>query len=424
MRKLLFLSIATFTFSTLFSQKIIGNWKGNIELGENKLPIIFHFYNDSSTKLTGKWESPLEKASNLPLGPINITGDIIKVIIPMISGSYDGKLISNDSISGTWHQNGQGFSLNLSRSSESFEIKKPAPLLPREKEISITSAAGSQLFGTLLSKNNQQPLAIIIAGSGPTDRDGNNPLGVNANSYKMLAYALDSQNMATFRYDKRGVAKSIPADFNENNLVFDDYIKDLGKIFDYVYDTLGFKNIYFVGHSEGSLIGMIAAQKKKVKGFVSIAGAGRPIDVVIEEQLQEQGAPDSLLQKTTTIMNELKSGREVNEMKIPQALAPLFRKSVQPYMISWIQYSPEKEIKKLNCPILILQGTCDIQIKETDAKNLNNANNKSTLDIIPDMTHTLKDAGEDCADQQKTYTDSALPINKRLVNDIVNFIKK
>lgn len=424
MRRLLFLSIATFTFSTLFSQKIIGNWKGNIELGENKLPIIFHFYTDNSAKLTGKWESPLEKASNLPLGAINVVGDSVEVPIPMINGSYNGKLITNDSISGTWHQNGQSFSLNLSRSSESFEVKKPAALLPREKEIAITSAAGGQLFGTLLSKNNQQPLAIIIAGSGPTDRDGNNPLGVNANSYKMLAYALDSQNIATLRYDKRGVAKSIPDDFNESNLAFDDYIKDLGKIFNYVYDTLGFKNIYFVGHSEGSLIGMIAAQKKKVKGFVSIAGAGRPIDVVIEEQLQEQGAPDSLLQKTTSILNELKTGREVNEMKIPPALAPLFRKSVQPYMISWIQYSPEKELKKLNCPILILQGTCDIQIKETDAKNLNNANNKSTLDIIPDMTHTLKDAGKDCADQQKTYTDSTLPINKRLVNDIVNFIKK
>ncbi len=109
-------------------------------------------------------------------------------------------------------------------------------------------------IGTLLSKNNQQPLAIIIAGSGPTDRNGNSTISAATNEYQMLAYALDSQNIATFRYDKRGIAKSAYAGMKESNLVFDDYVKDAEKIFDYLHDTLGFKNIYFIGHSEGSFI--------------------------------------------------------------------------------------------------------------------------------------------------------------------------
>jgi hypothetical protein len=216
---------------------------------------------------------------NLPFSGIDINMDSVHLAIKMIAGSYEGKFIENDSMAGMWHQGGREITLNFSRSSEKIAEEITPHLYPGEKEITITSAGGSKLYGTLLSKNNHQKLAIIIAGSGPTDRDGNNPLGDEANSYKMLAWMLDSQNIATFRYDKRGIAKSLVSNLKESDLVFDDYIKDAEKIFDYLHDTLGFKDIYIIGHSEGSLTGMIASQNKKVKGFVSIAGAGRPIDV-------------------------------------------------------------------------------------------------------------------------------------------------
>ena len=164
-------------------------------------------------------------------------------------------------------------------------------------------------------------------------------------------------------------------------------------------------------------------KKKKVKGYVSIAGAGRPIDVVIEEQLNRQPLPDSLKDTINFIFNEFKKGKEVNGLL--SSLDFLFRKSIQPYMISWMKYSPASEIKKLNCPVLILQGTCDVQVKIEDAENLHNANKKSTLDIIPLMTHTLKNAAADCKDENhKTYMDPALPLNETLVHDIVNFIQK
>ena len=416
------ISILILACSSLFSQNIVGNWKGNIEVNSTQIPIVFNFYKDSAGKIDGKWDSPKQKAMNLPFSGININGDSVHLAIEMISGSYEGKFIGNDSLAGMWHQSGGKLPSNFSRSTENNEAGKTSPLHPGEKEISITSPIGSKIYGTLLSKNKDQKLAIVIAGSGPTDRNGNNPIGVDANPYKMLAYSLDSQNIATFRYDKRGIAKSTILNFNESDMVFDDYVKDAGEIYDYLHDTLGFKDIYFIGHSEGSLIGMIAAQKKKVKGYISIAGAGRPIDVLIEEQANTQQWPDSLKNKTAFIFSELKNGKEVND--IPTPLMPLFRKSIQPYLISWLKYSPAKEIKILSCPILILQGSCDIQVKVEDANNLHNANKKSALNIIPSMTHTLKDAGKDCVDENKTYTDGSLPLNRMLVNDIVNFIKK
>src|SRR6185437_7927170 len=150
--------------------------------------------------------------------------------------------------------------------------------------------------------------------------------------------------------------------------------------------------------------------------------AGRPIDVILEEQMQHQPLPDSVKQQIPVIFNQLKQGKEVDN--VPTDLDPLFRSSVQPYMISWLKYSPEKEIKKLKCPILILQGSCDIQVKEEDAKNLHQANKKSTLEIIPNMSHTLKNAGNNCIDETRTYTDGDMPINKLLVVDIVKFIEE
>lgn len=423
MKQFLFVFIYIFWCSSfLFSQNVAGNWKGNIDVNGNQIPIIFHFDKDNSGKIEGKWDSPKQNVMGLPFSNIEVKGDSVLLEIKMINGSYNGKFKNNDSIEGTWEQNGLEAPLDFFRTTENLLTEKPETAYPGEKEISITSAEESKLYGTLLSKNNHQKIAIILAGSGPTDRDGNSAMGIKTNEYRMLAHALDSQNIATFRYDKRGVAKSIPDDFNESNLFFDDYIKDAEKIFDYLQDTLGFKNIYFIGHSEGSLIAMLASQKCKVKGYISVAGAGRPIDVVLEDQMQKQPIPDSVKQQIPQIFNQLKQGKEVNN--IPEMLSPLFRKSIQPYMISWLKYSPQKEIKKLKCPILILQGSCDIQVKIEDADNLYNANKKSTLDIIPSMSHTLKDAGKDCVDENKTYTDGSMPIDKMLVDDIAKFIQK
>lgn len=422
MRATLFISILIFTCPALFAQNIIGNWKGYIDVNGTTIPIVFHFTKDSSENILGKWDSPKQHVTGQLFSGINANNDSIHLDIKMISGSYEGKLIGNDSISGTWHQGGGQIALNFLRSTGNNEMEDRTSLLPNEKELSITSAGGSKLYGTLLSKNDRQKIAIIIAGSGPTDRDGNSAISAPTNEYKLLAHSLDSQNIASFRYDKRGIAKSIVSNFKESDLVFEDYVKDAEKIFDYLHDTLGFKNIYFIGHSEGSLIGILASRKRKVSGYISVAGAGRPIDVILEEQMQKQPLPDSVKQQIPQIFNQLKQGKEVKDF--PEMLSPLFRKSIQPYMISWLKYSPEKEIEKLKCPVLILQGGCDIQVKIEDANNLHNGNKKSALDIIPNMSHTLKIAGKDCVDQNKTYTDGSMPIDNILVDDVVKFIEK
>ena len=155
------------------------------------------------------------------------------------------------------------------------------------KNIVITIKA-VKIEGTLLQASNKQKIVIIIAGSGPTDRDGNSVAGVNSNTYRLLAAALQKNNIASFRYDKRGIAKSAFKNLKESDLLFEDYINDAKEIFFYLKDTLGYKDIYFAGHSEGSLIGMIAAEQTTPKGDISLAGVGRSIDLIITEQVTAQ----------------------------------------------------------------------------------------------------------------------------------------
>ena len=286
------------------------------------------------------------------------------------------------------------------------------------KNISVT-IKGLKIEGTLLPASNRQKIVIIIAGSGPTDRNGNSVAGVNSNTYRLLAEALQKSNIASFRYDKRGIAKSSYKNLKETDLVFEDYINDAKEIFFYLKDSLGYKDIYFAGHSEGSLIGMVAAEQTTSKAYISLAGVGRPIDLIITEQVTAQYP--ALAKQTDSLFNILKTKGKIDS--VPPYLLSIFRPSIQPYMVSWMKYNPAAEIKKLKLPILILQGTCDIQVKKTEATYLYNGNNKATLNIFDGMTHTLKNAEANCTDKDmKTYHDPTLPLNAQFVKAMINFV--
>lgn len=287
-----------------------------------------------------------------------------------------------------------------------------------EKNIEIKLNNGV-LDGSLTYTNNKNNLAIIIAGSGPTDRNGNSIAGINTNSYKLLATELQKNNIATLRYDKRGVGKSVFANTDESKLSFEDYINDAILLYHYAKDSLNYNKVFFIGHSEGSLIGIIASQRTNVNYFISLSGAGRPIDEVILSQLESQSS--MIYDVAKNIFDILKSGKTSND--VPEYLYSLFRPSVQPYLISWLKYNPADEIKKIKAPVLIINGSCDIQTKPSEAQLLYMANTKNKLLIINKMTHTLKTTSTECDDSDMaTYTNENLPISSELVNAIVSFI--
>ena len=234
------------------------------------------------------------------------------------------------------------------------------------------------IYGTLLMPDNvsgKVPIAILIAGSGPTDRDGNNPMMKN-NSLKLLAESLTINGIATLRFDKRGIAASIKAAKSEADLRFEDYIEDAIGWIELMKQNPKFSKVIIIGHSEGSLIGMNAA--KHANGFVSIAGAGSSADIILKEQLSSKG---KMVQDLCyPIIDSLKAGIIIND--VYPNLNSLFRLSVQPYMISWFKHNPQIDIKQLKFPSLIMQGDNDLQVTLNDAKLLSESSKKSKFIII------------------------------------------
>jgi pimeloyl-ACP methyl ester carboxylesterase len=263
------------------------------------------------------------------------------------------------------------------------------------------------------------PVVLIIAGSGPTDRNGNSPMMTN-NSLKMLAIALANNGIASLRYDKRGIAQSKSAGLKENDLRFQMYVDDAVEWLKLLKNEISFNQIVVIGHSEGSLIGMIASQDARVNQFISLEGAGLPADQIIREQMKSQ--PPAIMTQSTPILDELVKGNTVEN--IPPNLNALFRTSVQPYMISWFKFDPQKEIAKLKKPVLIVQGTTDIQVSIDDANRLHAANPGSKLTLIEGMNHVLKNAEADQMKNMLTYRQPDLPLNIELAKTLSDFIQK
>lgn len=290
-----------------------------------------------------------------------------------------------------------------------------------ETPVTVDVGGGVQLSGTLATPagHGPFPVALIIPGSGPTDRDGNGP-GVRGDAYKLLAGALGARGIATLRYDKRGVGASRPPQ-HESDLRFDDYVNDAVALTHYLESTKQFGSVSSVGHSEGSLIGMLAAQRDpNVRAFVSIAGAGRRISDVIEEQLDARGISPAMASEVAQYNRSLLAGQTVPSPD-PQ-LNMLFRPSVQPYLISWYKYDPAAEIAKLTIPVLIVQGTTDLQVNANDANRLATADPRAKLAMIQGMNHFLRVAPDDPVQNLKTYDDPTLPLDPQAVNMIAGFL--
>jgi pimeloyl-ACP methyl ester carboxylesterase len=289
-----------------------------------------------------------------------------------------------------------------------------------ESPISLKTFEGT-IHGTLTMPKNASgkiPVVLIIAGSGPTDRDGNSSK-LNTNTYKLLATALAKSGIASVRYDKRLIGES-KSSTKESELKIEDYMEDAVGLVNMLHDDQRFSKVIIFGHSEGSLIGMLAAYDQPVKGFISAAGAGDPAEKILLEQMKSQ--PSYISDGFKRILDSLRRGKLTPT--VDPALYFIARPSIQVYLMSWCRYNPQKEIKKIKIPVLILQGTNDIQITVANAEKLKKAKSDATLDIITGMSHILKEAPADRQQNMATYNKPDLPLKPEMVTAVIDFINK
>ena len=176
-----------------------------------------------------------------------------------------------------------------------------------------------------------------------------------------------------------------------------------------------------MGHSEGSLIAMLAASQGRVAAFASIAGPGSSASELLRAQLLGR-LPPELTERNEQILRDLEAGTPVDD--VPQALAALYRPSVQPYLMSWFKYQPSAEIRKLTLPVAIFQGDTDIQVPVSEAKLLAQGKPDAELHIVAGMNHVLKTVPADRPSQLASYGDPSLPISPALVEALVSFLRR
>jgi hypothetical protein len=263
-------------------------------------------------------------------------------------------------------------------------------------------------------------VALIIAGSGPTDRDGNGP-GMKNDSLRLLAQGLADAGVASVRFDKRGIAASAAAGPKEADLRFETYINDATAWLAMLKADKRFSSVTVVGHSEGALIGMLAAKAGDARAYVSIAGVARGASALLREQLGP-ALPPQLAKESERILAELEAGREV--ANVPPELAALYRPSVQQYLISWFKYVPATVIKDLRMPVLLVQGSTDLQVPVSHAHLLHKARPDAQLLVVQGMNHVLKEAPPDKARQTETYTDPKFPLAPTLAPAVAGFLNK
>ena len=299
----------------------------------------------------------------------------------------------------------------MAASGASMEIEAPGPDGP--------------LRGTLQSTDQANaPHLLIIPGSGPTDRDGNSPLGIAAAPYRLIAEDLASAGIASVRIDKRGMFASSAATPDPNAVTIDAYADDVENWISRVQSLAGVSCLWLLGHSEGGLVALVAAQRNAdICGVILVAAPGRPLGELLEAQLRANPANAPLLDTAVGIIRSLEQGDRVDEAIIPPALLPLFHPSVQGFLIDAFSFDPAVLIGDVAVPVLIVQGDQDLQVSVADSIRLAENNPSAHHVVIKGMNHVLKSVDpEDVAANMRSYSDPSLPIEPSLVESIVEFV--
>jgi uncharacterized protein len=298
-----------------------------------------------------------------------------------------------------------------------------AAMADGDQAVSLNTSSGN-LSGSLVlpAGKEKSPIALIIPGSGPVDRNGNvGAANAITNSLKYLAESLAQAGFASVRYDKRGIAASGAASSSEADLRFETYVNDAAAWIEQLKRDPRFSSVAVIGHSEGSLIGMLAARQANADAFVSIAGLAQGAAETVRAQLRNR-LTGALAERSQEILKGLEQGRTTKD--VPRELAALYRESVQPYLISWFRYIPSAELVKLTIPVLLLHGSTDIQINVAEAEALKRAKPDAELVIVPGMNHVLKPVPADMSKQMASYNDPALPLAPELNAPLMAFLKK
>jgi len=296
---------------------------------------------------------------------------------------------------------------------------------PAESEIEAPGPKGP-LKGLMLTPGKPDaPVVLIIAGSGPIDRNGNSLHGLNADTYKLLAEGLAARDVASVRIDKRGLYSSAAAIANADAATIGDYASDVHTWIATIRKQTGAKCVWMLGHDEGALVAMVAAKDNPpdICGLLLVAAPGRRFSELIKDQMRSNPSNAPFQDEAFHDIDELAAGRRVDVAKARSEIQSIFAPAVQGFLVDLFSYDPALLLAQYKGPVLILQGERDIQVGQEDAKRLAAADPGAKLVLLPDVNHILKTVDtDDRMANLGTYLNAALPLAPGVVETLADFV--
>lgn len=462
MKIILYMAITLLSTMGIYSQSIVGTWQGTLKVQGANLEIVFHI-EKQDTAYISLMDSPTQGAFNIATTKTTFKNKQLEVVVANLAIFYQGKL-QNDTITGTFNQGGMPFPLTLVRTKKVEVLRPQEPKAPYPYDVEDITFTNTKekidLAGTLtLPKGNKKfPAVILIAGSGPNDRD---ETIFNHKPFWILADYLTRQGIAVLRYDKRGVGKSKGEYFAATTRHFADdaeaalnYLKTRKEI-----DT---SNIGFIGHSEGGVIApMVAAQNKDVKFIVLMAGLGVTGTELVLAQHQHafdktsltNEGKDSLNQAlikvyssvtnwtdyvgTNDERNQLKEALSNMWLKLPEEmrgtvsqesyLNKTIKNITSPWFRQFLQTNPLGYLQKLSIPVLAINGENDTQVdyktnlSSIDAALKKGNNQHYTIKSYPHLNHLFQESTTGELDEYGKIEQTISPL---VLSDITKWIKQ
>lgn len=292
-----------------------------------------------------------------------------------------------------------------------------------QEELTAPGPDGA-LAGTLIRPAEGQPLILIVPGSGPTDRDGNNPMGVTAAPYRLLAEALAAKGVGSLRIDKRGLFASRQAVADPNAVTIADYGDDVAAWIAAARQATGRDCVWVLGHSEGGLVALAAATRvQNICGVILLAAPGSKLGDVLRAQLQANPANAPILHDALAAIASLEQGQRVAVEPFHPALQGLFNPAVQAFLIDMMNYDPAVLAAQVTLPMLVVQGGRDLQVPRANGEALRAARGSARYVVLPAMNHVLKDLADDSPQaNMAAYADPSLPVSRDLVDAVAEFV--
>lgn len=457
---LLFLTIAL--SAHLIAQNIDGAWSGTLDVQGVKLHLVLNISTNADKRLSATLDSPDQGAKGIPISSVSFENSVLKFAVSSAKIEYEGTFSSDSIFKGMFSQNGNNLPLNFSRSAQAVKkiIHSQEPVKPfsyYSEDVTFENLdAKISLAGTLTlpKKEGKFPVVILIAGSGPNNRD-ENILGHKP--FLVLSDFLTKSNIGVLRCDKRGIAQSkgnystaTTADFASDVKAAINYLKSRKEI-----DT---QKIGLIGHSEGGIIApMVAANNEDVTFIILLAGTGISGDALLllqSETIQRASNVDeSTIKKVvafnkgayaivskennTVVLNEKLNAYFIEKLKLDATLKPeslsdsdFIKLNVaslsSPWMQYFLNYNPETILKDVKCPVLALNGSKDTQVPASVnlaaiKTGLARGNNKNVaIKELQNLNHLFQECTTGAPSEYSEIEQTFSPI---ALTEILNFIK-